>query len=234
VGPVADADRAGVGFLVGIVLYLAVTFAGSAIATAVAMEKSTRISEVLLAVLRPSQVMVGTVLAVGIVTLGQLLLLTTPLALAAQVTDIGLPAAASGDIALAVVWFVLGFAMYAFLFAAAGALVNKLSDLSSTIVPINVVLVAGYMVGIVVSASDSEGAASVVASLFPLSAPLVMPIRWAAGEVPVWQLVSAMTLTAVTAALLAAFASTVYRRALLITGRRARLRDVVGRRASTA
>jgi hypothetical protein len=112
VGRVDNEGRAGAGFAVGIVLYLALTFAGSAIATTVAMEKSTRISEVLLAVLRPSQVLVGTVTAVGAVTLGQLLVLATPLAVAVQVSDkIGIPTVAAGDIGLAVAWFVLGFAL---------------------------------------------------------------------------------------------------------------------------
>jgi ABC-2 type transport system permease protein len=229
VGGVEDAGRADTGYLVGIVLYLAVVFAGSAIATAVAMEKSTHISEVLLAVLRPVQVMVGTVLAVGTVTLGQLLILTTPLAVAVQFTDaIGLPATAGGDIALAVVWFLLGFLLYAFLFAAAGALVNKMNEVSATITPITLILLAGYLFGIFVTTSDSEGLPSVAASLFPFTAPLVMPIRWAGGQVPVYQLALAMLLTATTAALLAAVAATVYRRALLITGRRAKLREVVG------
>ncbi|HSK25680.1 MAG TPA: ABC transporter permease [Jiangellales bacterium] len=228
VGGAEDTDRAGAGFLVGIVLYIAVTLAGSAIATAVAVEKSTRISEVLLAVLRPSQVMVGTVLAVGSVTLGQLLLLTTPLAVAVRVTDaIGLPATTGTDLALALVWFLLGFLMYGFLFAAAGALVNKMNEVSATITPITMMLLAGYLVGIMVTTDDSESLTSVVASLFPLTAPLVMPIRWAGGEVPGYQLVLAMLLTAGAAVLLAALAATVYRRALLVTGRRAKLREVV-------
>ncbi|HEU4492287.1 MAG TPA: ABC transporter permease [Jiangellales bacterium] len=229
VGGAEDAGRADTGFLVGIVLYLAVTFAGSAIATAVATEKSTHISEVLLAVLRPSQVMVGTVLAVGAVTLAQLLILTTPLAVAVRYTDsIGLPATAGGDIALAVVWFLLGFLLYAFLFAAAGALVNKMNEVSATITPITLTLLVGYLIGVFVTTNDSDAPASVAASLFPFTAPLVMPIRWAAGDVPVYQLALAMLLTAATAVLLAGVAATVYRRALLITGRRAKLREVVG------
>lgn len=233
VGAAQDVDRAGAGFLVGVVLYMAVMFAGTTIATSVAVEKSTRISEVLLAVLRPSQVMVGTVLAVGAVTLGQLLVLATPLVVGVRVTDsIGLPAAAGADIALGVVWFVLGFLIYAFVFAAAGALVNKMKEVNTTVVPISMVLIAAYLLGILVSTEDAESTVSVVASMFPLSAPLVMPIRWAGGQVPPWQLVVAMLLTAATAALLALFASTVYRRALLITGRRAKLREVVRPRAA--
>lgn len=231
VGRVADEDRAGVGFAVGIVLYLALTFAGSAIATAVAMEKSTRISEVLLAVLKPSQILVGNVLAVGIATLGQLLLLATPLAVSVRLTDaLGLPADASVDLALAVVWFALGFVLYAFLFAASAALVDKITEVSSALIPITVVMVAGYLLGVTVVANDPGSAWSTLISIFPISAPMAMPIRWASGEVPVYQLVLAMLLTAATALLLVAAASSIYRRALLITGRRVRLREVLSKR----
>ncbi len=230
IGPAQDESRAGVGFAVGIVLYIALVFAGNAIATNVAVEKSTRISEVLLAVVRPSQVLVGTVLAVGTATLIQLLVLAAPLGVAVRVTDtIGLPAVAAGDIALAVVWFVLGFALYAFLFAAAAALVNKVTEVSSAITPIIIVLVGGYLLGVTVVTADPGSGWSVAASLFPLTAPLSMPIRWASGAVPVYQLTLAMLLTAAAAVLMVLFASAIYRRALVITGRRVRLREVIGR-----
>jgi ABC-2 type transport system permease protein len=232
VGRVDNEGRAGAGFAVGIVLYLALTFAGSAIATTVAMEKSTRISEVLLAVLRPSQVLVGTVTAVGAVTLGQLLVLATPLAVAVQVSDkIGIPTVAAGDIGLAVAWFVLGFALYAFMFATAAALVDKITEVSSAITPVMIILVAGYMLAVTVVATDTSAGWSIAASMFPLTAPLAMPIRWASGEVPVWQLLMAMALTAATAVLLVWVASSIYRRALLITGRRVKLREVINNRA---
>lgn len=231
VGRVADEGRAGIGFAVGIVLYLALTFAGSAIATAVAMEKSTRISEVLLAVLRPSQVLVGTVLAFGTVTLAQLLVLSAPFAVALRVTDsIGLPPVATGDITLAVAWFALGFTLYAFLFAATAALVDKITEVSSAILPVTIVLVIGYMLSITVVMSDPRSVWSVVLSIFPITAPLAMPIRWASGEVPVYQLLLAMALTAATSVLLVSVASRIYQRALLITGHRVRLREVLGGR----
>jgi ABC-2 type transport system permease protein len=231
VGRVDDEDRAGVGFGVGIVLYLALTFAGSAIANTVAMEKSTRISEVLLAVLRPSQILVGTVTAVGVATLAQLLVLLTPLAVAVRVTDsIGLPSVATGDLALAVIWFVLGFSLFAFLFAASAALVDKITEASTAVLPVTMVLVAGYMLGVTVVAGDPGSAWSAAISMFPVSAPMAMPIRWASGEVPIYQLLVAMVLTAGTAVLLVLAGSSIYRRALLITGRRVQLREVLRRR----
>jgi len=232
-GPVDNVGRVGVGVGVGIVLYVALVLAGTAIATTVAMEKSTRISEVLLAILRPSQVLVGTVMAVGIVTLVQLLVLATPVAVALRVTDkIGVPAVAAGDLGLAVAWFVLGFALYAFLFAAAAALVNKITEVNSAILPVTLILVASYIVALAVVAPDPSGAWSVAVSMFPLSAPLVMPVRWASGQVPVYQLVLAMALTAATAVLLVSVASSIYRRALLITGHRVRLREMIPKRGS--
>ena len=231
VGRADNEGRAGAGFAVGIVLYMALTFGGSAIATTVAMEKSTRISEVLLAVLRPSQVLVGTVVAVGTVTLFQLLLLATPLAVAVRVTDkIGLPPVAAGDIGLAVAWFALGFVLYAFMFAASAALVDKITEVSAAIMPVMMILIVGYMLSVTVVMADPGGGWSVAASIFPLSAPMAMPVRWAAGIVPIWQLLLAMALTAATALLLVWVASSIYRRALLITGRRVKLREVVGGR----
>ncbi|MDQ1536075.1 MAG: type transport system permease protein [Actinomycetota bacterium] len=234
VGKADDAGRAGAGFAVGIILYLALTFAGNAIANTVAMEKSTRISEVLLAILRPSQVLVGTVIAVGLATFAQLLVLAAPLAVAVQITDkIGLPTVASGDIGLAVAWFLLGFALYAFLFAATAALVNKVTEVSSATMPVTIILILGYLLAVTIVPADPNGPWSVGASIFPLTAPLAMPTRWATGDVPIWQLMLAMALTAATALLLVALASAIYRRALLITGRRVKLREVVSRRAGS-
>jgi ABC-2 type transport system permease protein len=232
VGQADNEDRAGVGFAVGIVLYIALIFAGNTLANSVALEKSTRISEVLLAVLRPSQMIVGNVLAVGTVTLVQLLVLTAPLAVAVRVTDkIGLPPVAAADLGLAVAWFVLGFMLFAFLFAAAAALVDKITEVASAIMPVSVILIVGYVLAIMVVMADPSGGWSVLVSIFPLTAPMAMPIRWASGLVPVWQLVLAMAVTGTTAVLMAAVASAIYRRALVITGRRVKLREVIGHRS---
>lgn len=231
VAPVQDEGRAAVGYVLGIVLYLALLFAGSAIATSVAVEKSTRISEVLLAVLRPSQLLVGTVLAVGTVTLVQLGVLVAPLAVAVQVSDsLGLPPVASGDIALGIGWFLLGFTLYSFLYAALGALADKVTEVGTVTLPVVFLLVGGYMLSIyfITVDGDAHDPWSVLLSIFPFTAPVAMPLRWAAGDVPVWQLVLAMALTAATAVAIIGLASRVYRRALVITGHRVKFAEVVG------
>ncbi len=227
VGRVADEGRAGVGFATGIVLYVALLIAGATIATAVATEKSSRISEVLLAVLRPTQLLVGTVLGVGALMLVQIGALALPVIVGMR-TSLHIPASASVDIALAVLWFVLGLALYAFVFAALGALVDKPTEVGSAIMPANAVLIGAYLLAVTVTITSPNSAVSVIASIFPLSAPMVMPIRWASGLVPPWQLVLAMALTVATAILLARFAARIYQRGLTLTGRRVKLTEVIG------
>jgi ABC-2 type transport system permease protein len=192
------------------------------------VEKSTRIAEVLLAVLRPSQILVGNVVGIGVRTLVQLLVLTVPILVAMRMSDgLDLPTVAAGDIALGVAWFVLGFFMYAFLFAAAAALVDKVTEVGSAIMPVTTVLVLAYLGAVVVVQGDPGSPLSIALSMFPLTSPMAMPTRWASGLVPEWQLVASMLIALVSAVLLAWFGSSVYRRALVITGRRLKLREVL-------
>ena len=234
VGPVADEGRAGTGILIGIVLYVAIMYSGNAIAMAVSMEKSTRIAEMLLAVLRPSQILVGNVIGIGLQTLLQLLVLAVPVVTALWFTDgIDLPRVAAGDIGLGVAWFVLGYLMYAFLFAAAASLVDKLTEVASAIAPVSMVLVIGYMGSIIGVQQDPGSVLATFLSMFPLTSLMAMPTRWASGYVPTWQLLLSMALALLTAVALVVGASSVYRRALLVTGRRIRLRETLrGGRAS--
>jgi ABC-2 type transport system permease protein len=231
VGPVEDEGRAAAGFIVGIVLYMAIMFSGNSIAMNVGVEKSTRIAEVLLAVLRPSQILVGNVMGIGLQTLAQLLVLAVPILTAITITDgLDLPAVAAGDIVIGVAWFVVGFLMYAFLFAAAAALVDKVTEVGSAIMPVTTVLVLAYLGAVIVVQQDPGSALSVALSMFPLTSPMAMPIRWSSGAVPEWQLALSMLLAIGAALLLAWFGSSVYRRALVITGRRLRLREVLPER----
>jgi ABC-2 type transport system permease protein len=228
IGQVADQGRAGVGFAVGIVLYMSLILTGTTIATAVATEKSTRISEVLLAVLRPTQLLVGTVLGAALLGLAQIAMLAIPAGIGvATSSSLSLPASAASDIALGVAWFALGVSVYAFAFAALGSLVEKPTEVGSAILPMNVVLIGSYLLAVIVTVRDPDSWASVIASVFPLSAPLVMPFRWASGLVPAWQLVLAMALTAAAAVGLALLASRIYARGIARTGRRLKLREVL-------
>ena len=80
-------------------------------------------------------------------------MLVTPLAVAVQVMqDVELPPIAGGGLAIAIVWFVLGFVLYAF-FAAAASLVDKITEVSSAILPVTLILTVSYLIAITVVAA---------------------------------------------------------------------------------
>ncbi len=228
VGPARDEGRAGVGFVVGIVLYLALIVAGQSLAVNVGMEKSTRIAEVLLAVLRPSQILVGNVIGMGLRTLIQLLALAVPILTAIALTDgLDLPRVAATDIALGVVWFIVGYFVYSFLFAGTAVLVDKVTDVGTATMPVMILLVMSYLGAVSVVPMDPGSSLSVFLSMFPLTSPMAMPVRWASGTVPVWELMASLLLAMGAAVLFAWFGARIYQRALVVTGRRVKLREVL-------
>ncbi len=151
---------------------------------------------------------------------------------ALAVTDgVDVPTFAAGDAAVGLAWFVLGFLMYAFLFAATAALVDKVTEVGAAITPVITLLVVAYLGAVIVVQQDPGSPVSVALSMFPLTSPMAMPVRWSSGTVPEWQLALSMLLALVAAVLLAWFGSSVYRRALVITGRRLKLREVLPERS---
>ncbi len=115
-----------VGYIVAVVLYLALLFSGAILASGVAEEKTSRVSEVLLASLRPVELLLGKVIGIGATTLIQLGSAAIPALIAAVALDVAeLPAATGEVVAWAVVWFVAGYALYAAVYGALGSLVGR-------------------------------------------------------------------------------------------------------------
>ena len=214
----------------GIVLYLAIMFSGNLIAMNVAVEKSTRIAEVLLAVLRPSQILVGNVLGIGLLTLAQLLVLAVPGHAGPGGGRRPGPARRSpiADIGLGVAWFVLGYLIYAFLFAATAALVDKVTEVGSAIHAGD----GGADPGLPRRRHRGVAEPGIRAERRAVDVPADRR-RWRCrsagprGRSPDWQLMVSMELAVAAAVLLAWFGSSVYRRALVVTGRRLKLREAL-------
>ena len=206
-------------------LYLQVITYGYWISMGVAEEKSSRVVEVLLAKTRPAPLMAGKVIGIGLLALGQLLLLAAVGLVAAMVTGaIDLPAEAAGTIAIVLVWFMLGFALYAILFAAAGALASRQEEVQNTTSPMTIVLVAAFMLSFQVF-SDPDGILVRVGTFLPLAAPLIMPLRITMGEALLWEIVASAGLTLAAIALLIPLSGRLYSGAILRTRTQTKLRE---------
>ena len=145
-------------------------------------------------------------------------------ALAFDLVDI--PGELIGTAVSVVLWFVLGYAFYAAIFAVAASLVSRQEDLAAVIMPTTMVLVVAFIVGIQ-AAANPDGTLAVVTSYVPGLSPLVMPVRQAAGDVAVWEIALSVAVMLVAIALIVRLGGRVYAGALLRTGGRTKIREAL-------
>lgn len=173
----------GIGQLSAVALLMAITFYGQWVLVGVIEEKSNRVVEVLLAAVRPIELLVGKVL--GILALALLQILVSVGALVAAVLATagteGLPTIAVAGLGLAILWLVVGLLLYNFLYAAVGATVSRSEDATSVSFPLMVPIMLGYFMGLAIIPDNPDSLAARIISIFPLTAPLTMPSRVASG-----------------------------------------------------
>ena len=197
-----------------------------AVAMGVVEEKATRVVEVLLAAVRPVQLLAGKVVGLGLVGLIQLTAIgAVGLTVAIAVDAISLPAGALGTIGWVLVWFLLGYAFYSSLFAVAGAIVSRQEELQNTAAPLNLLMVGSFLVAFMGAGSNPGSTLATVSSFLPPVAPLVMPVRIAAGEVAAWQVAASLGIMLVSILAVVLLAARLYEGAVLRTGARVKLRD---------
>lgn len=226
-------DDEAAAYAMSVLLLIAVATYGQLVLTGVVQEKSSRVVEVLLARMPARNLLAGKVAGIGLLGLAQFAV-TAVAALIATVAveSVDIPAI-SGDVLLwVVVWFVLGYAMYAVAYGAFGSLASRTEDASSIAAPVTTLLLVGYWASLFAMGDDPEGVGAQVASLVPVTAPFAMPGRIALGAAAWWEQLLSVALAGAAIAGLAVVAGRVYTRAILHTGARTRLRDV-WRRAGT-
>jgi ABC-2 type transport system permease protein len=187
-------------------------------------EKNNRVVEVILSAVRPRHLLAGKVIGIGSLGFAQLALvagLATGLLVAGAFDA---PAELGGDMALVIPWFVLGYALYAVAYAVAGALASSQQNAETAGQPVTYALIAVYFAGYATLSSNAEGTLATLLTVFPLTAPLVLPARSALVGVPLWQHALAVALVLVAIYLLVRLAGRVYAHGLLHGGSRLALR----------
>jgi ABC-2 type transport system permease protein len=225
--PVDEAaeERGGFAFFAVLLLYGQLIGMGYFVAMGVVEEKSSRVVELLLSTLRPRHLLAGKILGLGLLGLGQLLLLAV---LGLAVAGLGGALDVDGDVivaaALALVWFVVGYAFYAAAFACGASLVSRQEDLQSVLTPLTLVLMVGFFISFGV-ADDPDGTLAQVVSFIPPIAPMTMPPRIALGEAGALDVLGALAVTLGATALLIPLAARIYSGAVLRTGGTIKLRE---------
>ena len=221
-------ENSAVAFVGILALYGQLFAYGYWVASGVVEEKSSRIVEVLLSTVRPSHLLRGKILGIGVLGLLQLFVIgVVGLATAQALGTIDFPFGAVQAIGLVLVWFVLGYFFYASLFAVAGSVVSRQEDLQTTMTPLTLVIVASFFIGINAT-RDPTTTLATIASFLPPSAPLVMPTRIVLGEAGLGTALASAAVSIGATVALIPLATRVYSRAVLRPGK-VRIRSVLGR-----
>jgi ABC-2 type transport system permease protein len=227
-----------VGFAVAMLLYLVTFIYGLNVLRGALEEKQTRVAEVVIASIPANRLLWGKVIGVGGVGLTQMVLwlgmsfvlwqVRTPLLarFGVDAAPFAMPEVGAGMAALLLAFFLLGFTLYAGLFAAAGASVSSEQEAQQAQMPVVLLLVSSIIFAQNIL-MQPDGTMARVFSMMPHSAPIIMPLRMTVSPVPTRELVIALVSVALGAAASVWVAGRIYRVGLLMYGKRPSLRELL-------
>lgn len=222
-------------FVVGLMIYLTLTIYGQIILGAVVEEKETRIAEILFSSARPFELMLGKLVGVGLAGLTQLgiwvVSLSVIVAFVAVQADlspllVGLPHITSLMVVYFLLFFLLGYFLYASIFALIGSMVTTVQEGGQFAFPPIMILLTGFYLSFAVI-RDPNSTLSFWASIAPFFAPITMPVRILAETPPFWQIALSIGTNVLAIAFVVWLASRVYRVGMLMYGKRATIPEVL-------
>jgi ABC-2 type transport system permease protein len=198
------------------------------ILTGVVEEKTSRVVEVLLAAVRPAQLLGGKVLGIGLVAAAQATVLVgVALGLSEAVGSDLLHGTGPITVLVALLWLVLGYAFYCWVYAAAGSTVERQEQVQSLAFPLTIPVIVGYIVSLSAATSGSPNTFVDVLAYLPPTAPFAMPTLVAIGAATWWQFTISVVVSIASTFAIARLATSIYRRAILRTGRRVHIRELM-------
>jgi ABC-2 type transport system permease protein len=218
-------------FGVGFIMYLAILMYGQVILGAVIEEKETRIAEILFSSVKPFTLMMGKLVGVSLVALTQLCIWATAFAafalygvnaLMSRGIPAKLPSIPFSHYIYFGLFFLLGYFIYATIYALVGSMVTTAQEGGQLAMPIILILVVSFYLFLPVSRSP-DSTFSFWVSMLPLSSPVAMLVRIVTQTPPFWQIAMSLLIGFGTALLIMWFASRVYRVGMLMYGKRASL-----------
>lgn len=225
----------GLVYIILFVIYFSVLMYASMIATEVATEKSSRVMEILISSVSPVQQMFAKLFGVALVGVTQFLIFAL---IGYASISIGSDANLSpfgsffdfsniqiSTIIYAIVFFLLGYFLYATLAAFLGSIVSRIEDVQQTVAPMSFLVVAGFMIAIF-GLSTPDASFITITSYIPFFAPMIMFLRVGMLNVPFWEVAVSIGILLATIAALAVIGARVYKGGVLIYGKSSPLKDI--------
>lgn len=216
-------------------IYFAVIFYSSTIASEVATEKSSRVMEILISSVSPTKHLFAKVFGIGVLGLLQMTVLGISAYIALkssgnEVADgamsyLGFSNLSTSTIVYAILFFMLGYFLYATLAALLGSLVSRVEDVNQMIMPMTILIVIGFIIAASGLGNPELGYLQVT-SYIPFFAPFVMFLRVGMLDLPMWEPILAIGIMVGTILLLGWFAARVYKGGVLMYGPSRSLKDL--------
>jgi ABC-2 type transport system permease protein len=217
------------------IIYFAVIMYANMIAMEVATEKSSRVMEILISSVSPIKQMFAKILGIGLLSLTQLAVLLSVgyFSIKRNLSSLeggffdsfGFGNISLSTIAYAVIFFILGYFLYATLAAFLGSLVSRIEDVQQMITPMTLLVVAGFMIAMF-GLGKPDSPFIVITSYIPFFTPMIMFLRVGMLNIPVWETALGITILVGTIAFLAIFGARVYRGGVLMYGKSNSFKDI--------
>jgi ABC-2 type transport system permease protein len=210
-------------------MYFIILFYGMNVARSVIEEKTSRVFEVLLSTVKPSEMMAGKVIGVGAVGITQVgIWIAVGLAVVKmQLIGIGIQLLPSAvQLVFFIIFFMLGYVLYSSVAAALGAMTNSEQELQQMNIFLMLPLIACSVV-IFRVITDPDGAVAQVLSYFPFTSPLIMYTRVVVHQPPLYQIAISILILIATIYAVLWVASRIYRVGILMYGKKPNLPEIL-------
>lgn len=226
------------GIIASMLMFFAIYFYGISVANSVAMEKTSRVMETLVISAKPSAILLGKCVAMGAAGLAQMagIILYGVLVYNALVPEgtmiFGMQLSFSGvtpvNLVIIILYFLLGYALFALLYAVCGATVSRIEDISPALMPVSMISMVSFYIGYFTSImGNSSGAIEWIARYVPFCAPFGMPFRLLNGSVTAGQCAISLSVMLVAIALVSGLSVRLYKASIMHYGNRLKIKDLI-------
>ena len=215
------------------VLFFAIYFCAFQVSSSITVEKTSKIIETLVTSTNPRSIILGKTIGIGLVGLGQMLLFVIVAIFSACTFLDSELLNAMLDLSnftpylaiITIVYFILGYFVYALAYAVTGATVSKPEDIQSANTPVVILTIVGFYLAYF-TLMNPTGDLNIAASLLPISSPFCMPLRVMMGVASVWEVCTSIIILIVTCIVVAQIAIKIYSTAILNYGNQRGIRNL--------
>ncbi|WP_410770900.1 ABC transporter permease [Fontibacillus sp. BL9] len=221
-------------YVLVILFFMTIMMTGNMIAAEVTAEKSSRIMEILITSVSPLAQMFGKILGMFLIGLFQIVIFAAVIAINVALPhnrpvladfNMDLSQINIGVLVFGLIFYILGYFLYATLFAAIGSLVSRTEELGQAIMPITMLSLAAFYIGIFSLAAPNSTLLK-VSSYIPFFSPVSMIVRIGVGDTPVWEILISIVILVVAILIFGWLSAKIYRTGVLLYGKRPSFKEL--------